>query len=416
MQGLQPVTIDLLEPGDWIAAMQEGYLANVARLDAAGQLTAEELANLQQVAALQPLYVYALELGADNGPLADLAGHFMVTQADNNQRDAFLYSPLTGLERIANSTMLRTTLKRRLADPLARDTLLRFMPIEVRESLRSVRSLRMRRVLIEGRVFDHRRRSVLDLRLHNLELLKARLLGLPSLRDVLNAQLAVALEQQFQGLGLSAQTLRVNSYAMTAADDPPALSSTSLADLALKYLAKGEWPGNQMREYLSPTVAFDALQARSPTLDVQMYRLVRETAGGIKDLLLQQLEAWWYLDIHGLSLRVLAVEIMADRFFNELLQARPFSMSSWMQGVCAAKMTGTPVANGGQPGCHCAGRGLSGSIWQACSASLHLLSGQSGSCSVRAAGLSILTMKRPLNGRYWHASRNPAATCPCWRM
>ena len=68
MQGLQPVTIDLLEPGDWIAAMQEGYLANVARLDAAGQLTAEELANLQQVAALQPLYVYALELGADNGP------------------------------------------------------------------------------------------------------------------------------------------------------------------------------------------------------------------------------------------------------------------------------------------------------------------------------------------------------------
>lgn len=322
MQGLQPVTIDLLEPGDWIAVMQEGYLANVARLDAAGQLTAEELATLQQVAALQPQYVYALELGADNGPLADLAGHFMVTQADNNQRDAFLYSPFTGLERIANSTVLRTTLKRRLADPLARDTLLRFMPIEVREGLRSVRSLRVRRVLIEGRVFDHRRRSVLDLRLHNLELLQARLLGLPSLRDVLNAQLAVALEQQFQGLGLSAQALRVNSYAMTAADDQPALSSMSLADLALKYLAKSEWPGNQVREYLSPTVAFDALQARSPTLDVQMYRLVRETAGGIKDLLLQQLEAWWYLDIHGLSLRVLAVEIMADRFFNELLQAR----------------------------------------------------------------------------------------------
>lgn len=322
MQGLQPVTIDLLEPGDWIAAMQEGYLANVARLDAVGQLTGEELASLQQVAALQPLYVYALELGADNGPLADLAGHFMVTQADNNQRDAFLYSPLTGLERIANSTVLRTTLKRRLADPLARDTLLRFMPIEVRKSLRSVRSLRVRRVLIDARVFDHRRRSVLDLRLHNLELLQARLLGLPSLRDVLNAQLAVALEQQFQGLGLSAQTLRVNSYAMTAADDQPALSSMSLADLALKFLAKGAWPGNQMREYLSPTVAFDALQARSPTLDVQMYRLVRETAGGIKDLLLQQLEAWWYLDIHGLSLRVLAVEIMADRFFNELLQAR----------------------------------------------------------------------------------------------
>lgn len=291
MQGLQPVTIDLLEPGDWIAAMQEGYLANVARLDAAGQLTGEELASLQQVAALQPLYVYALELGADNGPLADLAGHFMVTQADNNQRDAFLYSPLTGLERIANSTVLRTTLKRRLADPLARDTLLRFMPIEVRKSLRSVRSLRMRRVLIDARVFDHRRRSVLDLRLHNHELLQARLLGLPSLRDVLNAQLAVALEQQFQGLGLSAQTLRVNSYAMTAADDQPALSSMSLADLALKFLAKGAWPGNLMREYLSPTVAFDALQARSPTLDVQMYRLVRETAGGIKDLLLQQLEA-----------------------------------------------------------------------------------------------------------------------------
>lgn len=58
----------------------------------------------------------------------------------------------------------------------------RFMPIEVREDLKKLRSLRIRRCLIEGRVFEHRTRSLQDLRLHNLELLRARLLDLPSLR------------------------------------------------------------------------------------------------------------------------------------------------------------------------------------------------------------------------------------------
>ena len=316
------MTDDQLEPDDWLAAMQTGYLDNLARLDAAGQLTAQEFICLQQVIAVQPQHVYALELGADNAPAADLAGHFIVTRADSNPPGAFLYSPLGGLERIANSTALRTTLKRRLADPLVRDTLLRFMPIEVREDLKKLRSLRIRRCLIEGRVFEHRTRSLQDLRLHNLELLRARLLDLPSLRGVLNAQLTLALEHEFQGLGLSAQTLQVNSYAMATAGSQPPLSSMSLLDLALAYLGKGEWPGNHIREYLSPTVAFDAAQARSPTLDVRMYQLVREIVGGIQAVMQQQLEAWWYLDIKGLSLRVLAVQFMGDRFFNELLQAR----------------------------------------------------------------------------------------------
>lgn len=114
------------------------------------------------------------------------------------------------------------------------------------EDLKKLRSLRIRRCLIEGRVFEHRTRSLQDLRLHNLELLRARLLDLPSLRGVLNAQLTLALEHEFQGLGLSAQTLQVNSYAMATAGSQP-LSSMSLLDLALAYLGKGRWPGNRIR-------------------------------------------------------------------------------------------------------------------------------------------------------------------------
>lgn len=62
------MTDDQLEPDDWLAAMQTGYLDNLERLDAAGQLTAQEFICLQQVIAVQPQHVYALELGADNGP------------------------------------------------------------------------------------------------------------------------------------------------------------------------------------------------------------------------------------------------------------------------------------------------------------------------------------------------------------
>lgn len=75
---------------------------------------------------------YALELGADNGPAADLAGHFIVTRADSLTRRAHSYSPLGGLERIANSTALRITLKRRRPTRWYVTPCCRFMPIEVR--------------------------------------------------------------------------------------------------------------------------------------------------------------------------------------------------------------------------------------------------------------------------------------------
>lgn len=51
-----PVTDDQ-QADDWLAAMQTGYLDNLARLDAAGQLTAQEFICLQQVIAVQPQHV-----------------------------------------------------------------------------------------------------------------------------------------------------------------------------------------------------------------------------------------------------------------------------------------------------------------------------------------------------------------------
>ena len=178
---------------DWARAMQAGFSRDLARFDAAGELTAAERICLQQVLQEPPRDVYRLRVAAVDGPLAELAGYFLVTLTDSPLSGGFLYSPVAGLEKVARAGGLLVILKARLADPLLREDLLRFVPIEVREQLTEVRSLKLQRALIKTGVFENRYQSIIDLRLHNLELMRDRLLGLPSLRDMLNQQ-----HQQFE--------------------------------------------------------------------------------------------------------------------------------------------------------------------------------------------------------------------------
>ena len=181
--------MDEVTPGDdWARAMQTGFSSDLARLEAAGELTVPELAGLQQVLHEQPKDVYRLRMTAEDGPTAELAGYFLVTLSDSPLSSGFMYSPVAGLERVVRAGALLATFKARLADPLLREDLLRFVPIEVRDPLIDIRTLKLQRALIPAGVFENRYQSIIDLRQHNLELMRVRLLGLPSLRDILNQQ------------------------------------------------------------------------------------------------------------------------------------------------------------------------------------------------------------------------------------
>ena len=207
---------------DWARAMQAGFSKDLARLDAAGELTAAERVCLQQVLQEPPRDVYRLRVAAADGPVAELAGYFLVTLTDSPLSGGFLYSPVAGLEKVARAGGLLVILKARLADPLLREDLLRFVPIEVREQLTALRTLKLQRALIKTGVFENRYQSIIDLRLHNLELMRDRLLGLPSLRDMLDQQpqqfaLSRAPMPEWMGLQVKAYwALEIEGFSLQA--------------------------------------------------------------------------------------------------------------------------------------------------------------------------------------------------------
>lgn len=226
---------DMTVPGDWIGAMQDQFAGDLARLVAAGSVTAAQQAVLLQVMSEQPQGVYALSIATRDGPAAELAGCFLVSQDGAEPWQGFLFTPVAGLEAIAD---VRAAVEQRLADPRKCEDLLRCVPIEVRGSLRNTRSLILLPTPVNGRAFAAVQQSLFALRQHNLELLRERLIRLPSLGDA-------------------------------------------------------------------------PLQA-----------LMASTAPEVVAQVTANLNASWSAEHGGLSLRVLAREVMGDRFFQQLLQAR----------------------------------------------------------------------------------------------
>ena len=308
---------DATPSSDWASQLQQRFLSDLARFESSPGLAPEELACLQQVVAAQPKDVYRLLLAAEGGPSADLAGFFMLFQVSNKALGVYMFSPVAGLERFASRQALRGALEQRLATGGAREDILRFVPVELRESLTRGRPLRLRRLSIEAPVFENRRQSIIELRQHNLELMRERLLGLPSLRALLDEQLKLQLDHEFQGLDLAPQSTRVNSYV-----DGRRVSGMTLGDAALRYMAQGGWPQGTVREYVSPTVPYVTAQAQSSSLDARMQALVRLAVQTTQGAINPRILGFWALKTEGLSLRELARQVMGDRFFNALLQAR----------------------------------------------------------------------------------------------
>lgn len=309
---------------DWADELQTQFSKNLADLVAAGKVTEPERACLQQVLSETPEGVSHLMIAGQGGPVAHLAGYFLVAQEDNKRLRTFLFSPVFGIEIFPHGPALRAALEQRLADPVERSALLHFVPIEVRSSLAAGAALKLKREPLEQRVFEHRQQSVIEVRSHNLELTQERLNGLPSVRDVLYALLKEALDNEFQGLDLSPYSTVVNRYDSPpiAGQTRPLMSSRSLLEEALYALANGVEAEQPVREYVSPSVPFIKEQAQSPTLDTRMQALISTALAALPQAVVDQTREYWTTQVEGLSLQEIARQTMTDHFFNELLQAR----------------------------------------------------------------------------------------------
>lgn len=339
---------DVTFSGDWIAGMRDGFFSELNSLRESGDLSQEEFSWLTKslLETNGRPTVHRLLIGEVGEPLADLAGYFVVTSGTGTMR-TFMYSPVVGLEAFATEFELSHALEQRLGNPLLREDVLRFSPIEDRPSLASVGPLNIKYEPVYGDAFVERAQSVLDLRSHNLEGLTQRLIKFASLRQVLNDGLKVQLDLDFQGLDLSPMSTVVNSYeklspaiaaaivattavvvpadlfvpqvVSVASVAPSLVSSMSLSDAALLYYANDGWSQEHIRDYHSLSVPVDD---RSKKLDERMQALVRRVTQGLEAQMKAITAAFWSYSFNGLSAREWSVQVVGDRFFNELLRAR----------------------------------------------------------------------------------------------
>lgn len=334
--------------GDWVEGMRDGFFSDLSQWRESGHLTEEEsswlTSALLETQGIPP--VHRLLIGEAGEPLADLAGYFVVTPG-SSAMSTFMYSPVAGLEIFATQLELSNALGQRLLNPLLREDLLRFVPIENRLGLASIGPLKIKYEPVYGDVFIERSQSIVDLRSHNLEDLTRHLITAPSVRRVLNEALKEQLDVYFQGMDLSPLSTVVDSYekrlppesaavvassalivpanllvpaaASVAVAVPHLVASMSLSDAALLYYANAGWPQAHIREYHSPTVP---VADRSKILDEHMQALVGAVTRGLEARMKAITAAFWAVEFNGLSLKAWSIQVVGDRFFHELLHAR----------------------------------------------------------------------------------------------
>lgn len=325
--------------GDWLDGMQDAFYNDLNRLRDADAITLDEFTGLTQALLpnnAQPK-VHQLWIGRKGERLSNLAGCFVVTPGSSTLR-IFMYAPVRGLEIFATELELTSVLEQRLSNPLLREDLLRFTLIEDRASLIAAKPLNIRLQAVYGNVFADCAQAVFDTRRHNLEGLDRHLAMFPSLRQVLNDGLKEQLDLSFQGMDLLPSSVVVDSFeqpvppealavgtasnqvvSITASAAPQRVSSMSLSDAALLYYTNDGWPNSQTRWYHSPTVRVADL---SKLLDKQMQALVKSVTQGLEAKMKAITAAFWSYSFNGLSLRTWGIQVIGDRFFNELLHAR----------------------------------------------------------------------------------------------
>lgn len=252
------------------------------------------------------------------------AGALLLREHDSPESPLFLFTPQGTLERFASEGALRQGLEQRLDDVSQQAQLLHFIPVDVRPLLQKAGELTLRTQAVPAPVMQHVSQGVSDYLARCREETLASLVGAPTLRAVLDAQLRSALEGEFPGLQLDPNSFWVLSRSPA---QPPApageVITTTLSSTALDFYCKGLLPAHETREYLGLPVDAPA-QALSPQAVEQ--RLVRAMTRATLNLdahMRAALDAYWQAAPGARpSPLEYCVARLGDLFYQQALQAR----------------------------------------------------------------------------------------------
>ena len=312
-------------------ALQDLFVESLSAAEAAANISVAEKAWLNAVfqdeptrlAMPGPLHVYQPFLSRHQSRPVLWAGALVFRQNLDAGSEVFLFSLPGKLERFASEAGMYLALEQRLDDPLQQDVVLRFTPLAVRAQLKQAGALTLTLRRSPSSVMQGCSQAVSDFIAGCQEQTLSLLVDSPSLRSVLDDQLRLALEREFQVQGLDAHNIQVRSSRTGATPEQGSqVTLTSLSATALEFYLNGQLPAGYRRDFLG-LPANDSTPA-APASEVQR-RLVQVMTLATQYLpthLNVALQAYWQEARGALpSLHDACVARLGDLFFQQGLQA-----------------------------------------------------------------------------------------------
>lgn len=315
------------EPFFTSQALHNRYTHCLSALESANGLSPAEKQWLQRAVEAPspdaPGRAYNLFLSRHQCRAVHWTGALLLNENVTADSTVFLFTPLGTLERFANQSALHLALQQRLDDVSQQAVLLHFTPVDVRPQLIKAGELTLQTQPVQAPVMQHTSQAVVDYLARCREETLGSLVGAPSLRAVLDAQLRIALEGEYPGFNLDPLNLWVRSSKPAPSPTQTAeVITTTLSSTALDFYCKGQLPARESREFLSFPASDDAGAASPEAVEQRVVRVMLQATEHLAARAQAALAAYWQAAAGALpSPHDYCVARLGDLFYHQGLQA-----------------------------------------------------------------------------------------------
>lgn len=316
-------------------ALHALYLNSLDLAESRGLINAVEKERLRSViqddTGTPAIHAYYPVLSRSDGRPVHWTGGLILRPEMPPAGDIFLFTVLGQFERFATESALRTALEQQLENPQGNSELLRFCPVDARYLLTRTGRLKLATRRIPAPVLVNVSQAIKDFIRGCHEQTLTTLLGMPTLRSVLDFQLNLVVKREFGWTPthvhqVQLRSTRVGANPVREGD----VITSSLSVAALDFYLQGGFPEHYQREYLGlsslvATVSSEEIDQRFIRV---MGTLCDDLAGHMQEALAF---AWKSLPVPRFGRHDVCAVRMADFFYQQTVQARQDGRITWAQ-------------------------------------------------------------------------------------
>lgn len=331
-----------------------------------------------------PAHVSSVFLSRHQSRTAQWAGALLLTHTAATQSPVFLLTPLGALEKFNDIEALSAALELLLDDPLLREPVLRFCPVDVRPFLSLTGELTLRTRDVPAPVLTYLSQTLNDFLTASQADTLERLLATPTLRALVDQQLQVQLELHFAGQPVTAQNIH---RASTPQGQTPDDLGPSLSSVALELFVNGQLATDRSYTWTGPFTRSPA--ENDADLDRRFTRVLTAATEQLMTRMSEAMSVFWDLPAGPQpSPHAYGVARLGDVFFSTWCKpVRPAKSLRRRFRLCnnCLPHSMTPHASG-RLACWCRRAMALRSSWRGCCAFIFRGKTMACTCSVPRPG------------------------------